>query len=138
MPTLSISGIWEGTYYYPNNDDDPVSFTAVISQNGAAIAGSASEPDVWGSGSVLYASIEGVIDCNSVSFFKTYDPLGTFAHSVRYEGTLNQDCTVISGSWNIDDYAGVFEMRREIFKSEMEQEESDAILVVSGSRLSPG
>ena len=137
MQAFSISGIWEGMYYYPNGDDDPVGFIATISQANETLLGSVSEPDVFGEATTLHASIEGIIDGSQVSFIKAYDPAGTLAHIVNYDGLVNADCTIISGKWNIGEYTGTFEMRREIIEIDLEEEE-EVVLVDPGSRLAPG
>ena len=86
----------------------------------------------------MRASLDGILEGQLLSFTKTYDPLGTYAHAVHYEGMMNPKCTAITGSWSIRDYSGKFEMYREDFEDEIENEEITSLVVASGSPLSRG
>jgi len=107
----SLTGMWNGLYSYPRALP-PVSFTAILIESGASISGTTHEPgDSIGVGGTAYATVFGRRTASTVDFTKVYD--SGSAHSVRYDGRINEDATEIEGRWQIPGvWSGKFLMIR--------------------------
>jgi caspase domain-containing protein len=113
--TGSISGVWSGTYFYPNGNQ-PVAFTFTFGSNGCS--GRGEEPNTFGDKSApkLFANLS----CSAatltpgqvITIRKNYDGTGGVSHSVTYTGTVSQDLRTISGHWAINATRGNFRMSR--------------------------
>jgi hypothetical protein len=114
--SASISGDWNGYYYYPNNKQPPVNF--LFSFAAAGCSGRSSEPNTFGakSASHLFANLscaDGTLHPGqTIVITKTYDGTGGVSHSVIYSGTVSQDMRSISGGWAVNDLRGTFTMSR--------------------------
>jgi len=113
--TGSISGVWNGTYYYPNGNR-PVPFTFTFGANGCS--GRAEEPNTFGNKTApklfasLTCSVASLLPGQTVTIRKTYDGTGGASHSVVYTGTVSRDLRSISGRWQINAVQGSFTMTR--------------------------
>lgn len=111
---LTLTGMWHGLFSYPRLYD-PTSFVAILIESGAGFSGTTHEPCAIEriSGGVLYATLQGRRDGAAVTFLKTYDGTGGWAHSVAYEGMLSGDGTEIEGRWRVSGvWSGKFLMIR--------------------------
>jgi hypothetical protein len=116
----SLTGIWHGLYTYADFPE-PVYFIAMLIHSGTSITGTTHESEVGETGAplTLFAMIDGSASGSSVTFTKTYDGSGGWAHSVAYDGELNGERTEIEGRWTISDRAsGRFLMIRSSGASE--------------------
>ena len=112
---MDLTGFWGGTYSYPATARAaPVSFDAELSQAGARLSGSITEPNSFASGGppLLRAFVDGLVEGHTVVFAKTYDGDGAI-HAVAYEGEAREDGTVIEGVWRVASLRGRFLMRRD-------------------------
>jgi len=126
----NLTGEWSGKFYYPNNEGSLNPFLARIQDHNGNLSGDITEPNLVGQiGDYLYAKISGSCEGREVTFLKTYDGQGDFAHVVHYNGALNESLEIITGFWHIDDYSGSFKMRRNT-DAEEEQEERETAKVV--------
>jgi hypothetical protein len=110
----SLTGVWHGLYSYPA-EQRPVSFVATLIETASAVSGTTHEPCTFGGGpgEILYATLAGSRQNNTVSFVKTYDGNNPFYHAVDYSGTLSPDGTEIEGRWHIPGvWSGKFLMIR--------------------------
>ena len=113
--TGSLSGTWNGTYYYPNGTQS-VGFTFSFGSNGCS--GRGEEPNTFGDKSApkLFANLSCSVTTLSpgqvVTIKKTYDGTGGVSHSVIYTGTVSPDLRSISGRWAINATRGTFRMSR--------------------------
>jgi len=113
--TGSISGVWNGTYYYPNGGQ-AVSFTFSFDPTGCS--GRGEEQNTFGNGSApklfanLSCSIGSLSPGQTFTIKKTYDGTGGVSHSVIYTGTVSADLRTISGQWAINATRGNFNMSR--------------------------
>lgn len=116
----ALTGIWHGLYTYASQPE-PVYFVATLIQSGSSLTGTTHESERGETGAplTLFAMIDGTVAGASVSFSKTYDGSGGWAHSVAYDGALNSERTEIEGRWAIADKAsGRFLMIRSSGASE--------------------
>ncbi|MBN8533457.1 MAG: hypothetical protein J0L51_05145 [Rhizobiales bacterium] len=99
----SLTGIWHGLYTYASQPE-PVYFVATLIQSGTLLMGTTHESEEGRSGAplTLFASIDGRIDQDIVTFTKAYDGSHGWEHQVSYEGLLNGDRTEIEGNWRIE------------------------------------
>jgi Caspase domain len=113
--TGSLSGTWNGTYFYPNGTQS-VGFTFSFGSNGCS--GRGEEPNTFGDKSApkLFANLSCAVTTLSpgqvVTIKKTYDGTGGVSHSVIYTGTVSPDLRSISGRWAINATRGTFRMSR--------------------------
>jgi hypothetical protein len=91
---FNLGGAWNGLYFYPGYPE-PVSFVALLIDVGSHFSGSIHEYEgiISEQRILLYASVDGEREGSQVSFLKTYDGMGGWKHTVRYEGALNCDAT---------------------------------------------
>ena len=99
MDPKSLTGIWQGSYTYPQGL--AVQFVATLIESGSTVTGSVHEPCTLGQGEIIYATLLGHHDGSAVDFVKTYDGSNPNYTEVSYEGTLNGDATEIEGRWII-------------------------------------
>lgn len=110
----SLTGMWRGLFSYPRLWE-PNPFVAILVQSGTGISGTTHEPCQIGPmrGRILYATLVGARDGTAVSFVKTYDGSGGWAHAVMYDGRLSSDGNEIGGRWHVPDmWSGRFLMLR--------------------------
>jgi hypothetical protein len=104
----NLTGIWNGTYFYPPNAECPAQFVKfwmiVIDDNGG-IAGFIKEPNTFGRVDApwLHSTYKGRSDGASrkISFVKTYDGTAGVSHNVQYSGQLSADGVNVKGEWQI-------------------------------------
>ncbi|WP_448501311.1 hypothetical protein [Sphingomonas sp.] len=117
-----LTGEWTGIFSYPHSLPS-TAFEAVLTDRDGVLAGTVSEPDLYGPGNVI-AAIEGTRDGNAVRFGKYY-PAGAEDDGydmVAYSGLLSQDGNEISGHWDIPgEWSGGFIMIRRSAEPEAEQ-----------------
>ena len=105
----SLTGVWQGTYYYPFGLGE-VSFAATLIKSGTSLTGTTHEVEPWIPGT-LCASISGIRLGRAVEFVKTYD--ARYSEPIAYEGILSYDLTEIEGRWVIaKKLSGTFRMIR--------------------------
>jgi hypothetical protein len=100
--TTNLTGIWHGLYSYPV-ESAPVYFVSTIISAGGYVSGSTHEAVKGSRGAPLtvFAALDGSRQGHSIEFIKAYDGTGGWKHTVRYEGTLNDDATEIEGFWTL-------------------------------------
>ncbi len=98
----SLSGVWHGLYSYARQPE-PVYFVATLIQSDTLLSGTTHESIEGRSGAplTLFASIDGRVDHDIVSFSKSYDGSYGWHHVVTYEGLLSADRLEIEGHWVI-------------------------------------
>lgn len=110
---IGLTGVWQGLYTYPFGLS--VSFTAILIEAGSHLSGSTSEPcSVPGCPiSTHDALLLGGLQGNTVTFKKTYKPMGHGYGTADYDGTLNADSCEIEGLWKVANFgSGRFLMIR--------------------------
>jgi len=110
---IDLSGAWNGLYSYPDWPE-PVTFVALVIDVGSQLSGGIHEYEgiVSERRILLHASMNGRRTGSAVNFLKSYDGTGGWAHSVEYDGSLNDDATEIAGHWYVDGSSGRFVMMR--------------------------
>jgi hypothetical protein len=115
-PQGSLTGLWRGWYYYPEDALRPVCFQLVLVQSGSTTAGFIKEPNTFGQRREpwLHATFKGSFDEKEkkLNFTKTYDGTGGESHDVVYSGTLSNDGTKLEGNWDINGTGGKFTLER--------------------------
>lgn len=116
----SATGLWVGTYEYPDNAQPPVSFSAVFKSGKEAessmATGNSIEVNTFGA--PLAPALGGnmiirIFDDNRVEMVKTYDGKGDISHSVWYSGKYDPAADSIAGTWYIaDGWSASFTMKR--------------------------
>lgn len=114
--SADLTGCWYGSYA-ATDYTEANRFIALIEDSGGSVVGRISEPDDLGLAEVRHATLSGRRSGTAVAFVKQYDG-GVLAHAVDYQGTLNEDATVLRGGWSFGDYRGAFVMEREVFSTE--------------------
>jgi hypothetical protein len=113
--TGGLTGVWNGTYYYPDGDK-PVAFVFSFGSDGCL--GRSEEPNTFGNKSTpklfanLSCSAPTLSPGGEITIKKTYDGTGGVSHSVIYKGTVSADLRSISGQWTINATHGNFRMSR--------------------------
>lgn len=116
-----LTGVWYGSYRYDAGSGN--GFIAVFEEAGG-FTGTITEPDPHGGAGLLRATVSGQRDGTMVRFVKQYDGSGGWSHAVHYSGRVDDEGTVISGTWRVDWLRGTFTMEREKFTEvELEAEE---------------
>ena len=120
----NVSGLWMGSYSYPDGLGPTTPFLARIEDRGGALSGTIIEPNLQG---YLSDSVEAVIRGTrhgvEIDFTKVYDGAADFAHAIDYVGRLSGDGNRIGGVWSLEDIDGSFEMFREALWEEAGEEE---------------
>ena len=108
-----LTGRWTGVYLYESGLGEPVNFLCDLEDEAGALTGEISERvSLFEADEQLSAFVLGQRSGSNVSFAKTYDGAGSFAHRVDYAGQVNETGTIISGYWDIEGEGGTFSMRR--------------------------
>jgi hypothetical protein len=110
----SLTGIWHGLYNYPTLPE-PVYFVATLISFGQHFSGTTHEASEGRNNAPLqlFASLEGSVQNNTVSFRKRYDSNTGRDYAIDYQGTLSTDNSEIEGTWSIPgDWSGTFLMVR--------------------------
>ncbi|WMS86989.1 hypothetical protein [Pleionea litopenaei] len=102
----NLDGLWLGSYYYDrptSGEEGAFDFSIVFEQETNSFTGKALEPRYFGDGqeAALIAKIKGKTDGKRVWFDKTYDGSAGQTHTVKYELVIQQDETMMLGSWSI-------------------------------------
>lgn len=108
-----LTGEWTGIFSYPHSLPS-TSFDAVIVDRDGVLAGSVTEPDLYGPGA-LVSAIEGTCDGHIVRFAKYYPSAAADDDydMVAYNGLLAADGNEIAGQWDIPgEWSGGFVMIR--------------------------
>ena len=105
-----LSGLWSGSYGYPPGTGPVTGFTCLLLDNDGELSGSTSERSE--SGGRERAVVQGRRAGHSVTFLKTYDGAGAYAHCVAYAGELDGDATTLIGRWKLERWTGPFVMSR--------------------------
>jgi hypothetical protein len=117
--SLSLTGVWQGTYYYYPLGSGAVTFTATLIEYGVTLAGTTHEADEEGADVVLCATVAGSRLGRSVVFVKTYEAGKPHSDPIEYDGVLSSDGTEIAGRWLIPMLnSGTFRMIRPARKVE--------------------
>lgn len=125
---LDMTGLWHGTYTYPDYVRETMPFAANIADAGGRLSGTIIEP---ASGEEeLYAEeaeavIAGSRGGRSVDFTKTYSG-AIWNHSVDYVGQLSADGQSVTGMWSVESVDGTFEMHRDLKLSDLAEVEEQA------------
>lgn len=112
----SISGFWAGIYRYLDPNYPTVKFDCELTQENSTLFGAITEVDILKTVELfsLKSSISGYRSGRKIKFTKTYiNADENYALPVYYRGTINWTGRRISGVWNVADWNGTFEMRRE-------------------------
>lgn len=123
-----MTGAWFGHYSYA--DGRPaVQFIASLSETGGAFAGEISEPNSVGpSAAYLHAVVDGQRRGRSIRFTKLYDGEAEVAHSIHYEGELDEGGEEATGRWRLPTEHGPFRMTRaHVAEEEREEETADML-----------
>jgi hypothetical protein len=111
----SLTGIWQGTYYYPFGLGE-VSFVATLIESGTSLTGTTHEVEPSAPGVTLCGSLSGTRLGSAVEFVKIYD--AGDRNPIAYEGALSNDRTEIQGRWVIaNEWSGTFRMIRPASKA---------------------
>lgn len=118
--TKNLTGIWHGLYSYPRRRP-AVPFVATLIESGSSLSGTTHEqcgssghPD-----QMMYATLLGHHQGQTVAFVKTYDGDDPHYGSVAYEGIVSDDGTEIEGRWLVPGHwSGKFLMIRSAGNSE--------------------
>ncbi len=100
-----IEGVWVGFYEYTlNNQPARVEFSLILESNGNKVVGKMMEPNTFGDEKniALFSNVNGVINDQTVKFYKTYDGASGASHSVLYELDFANEQRVARGTWTID------------------------------------
>ncbi|HEX8533020.1 MAG TPA: hypothetical protein VF662_02540 [Allosphingosinicella sp.] len=125
---INLSGLWLGSYSYPNGLGPTTPFLATLQDHDGALSGSIVEPNTVGrSSEQLGAILSGSRTGSSVDFTKVYDAESDAAHAVDYVGRLSADGNTISGVWSLEDMDGTFEMYREAVWEEQAGREAEVV-----------
>ena len=127
---LDMTGLWHGTYTYPDYARETLPFVANLTDTGGRLSGTIMEP-ATGEESYHAEETEAVLAGSrggrAVDFTKTY--LGAvWAHSVDYVGQLSADGQSVTGMWSVESLDGVFEMHRDLKLEELAEVEEAAEL----------
>ena len=115
-----LTGIWNGTYFYPPNAENPaqfVKFWMIALDRDGKISGFIKEPNTFGQVDApwLHSTYKGGLDgtTGKLSFTKTYDGTAGVSHNVEYTGELAADGAMVSGEWQIpDSWGGRFTLNK--------------------------
>lgn len=132
--SCSLTGQWSGEYAYPFHSGPTTPFLAVIQEDGGRITGTIIEPDVVSGNPILEARIVGLRTSTSVDFTKIYPsaPCG-YENPVDYVGSISESGNTITGVWSLLELDGTFEMRREISRENLHEDQvSDSMSVDNG------
>jgi hypothetical protein len=117
--SLSLTGVWQGTYYYYPLGSGAVTFTATLIESGVTLTGTTHEADEEAADVVLCATVAGSRFGRSVAFVKSYEAGKPHSDPIEYDGILSSDGTEIVGRWVISIFAaGTFRMIRPARKVE--------------------
>lgn len=113
-----FSGVWSGTYHYPQNSGlKRVNFHVIMVHDGTRLVGFIKEPNTFAEQVEpwLHAVCRGRFDepTGKLTFTKTYDGTAGEDHEVEYNGLLSGDGTKIEGTWTIPDvHSGGFTLQK--------------------------
>lgn len=129
---LDMTGLWHGTYTYPDYTNETLPFVANMTDAGGRLSGTIMEPATGEE--AFYAEeaealLAGSRGGRSVDFTKTYNG-AIWVHSVDYVGQLSADGQAVTGMWSVDDMDGTFEMHRDLKLEELAEVEEAAELPV--------
>ncbi len=128
MPEANLSGLWMGTYAYPDARGPTTPFLAKLEDHDGSLTGSIIEPNTIGrSSDELQAVISGSRQGSAIDFTKMYDGESDAAHAVDYVGRLSGDGNSITGVWSLAEVDGYFEMHREAIWEEAAGEEAEVV-----------
>jgi hypothetical protein len=99
-----IEGLWVGFYEYTLNDQPTrVEFSLILESNGNKVVGKIMESNTFGDNKniALFANVNGVLNNQTVKFYKTYDGASGANHSVLYEFHFANEHRVARGTWTI-------------------------------------
>jgi hypothetical protein len=99
-----IDGLWVGYYEYTLREKPArVEFSLVLKSDGSKVVGKMMERNTFGDKQViaLFANINGVVDGQTIKFYKTYDGSGSVNHSVLYELNFANEHRLARGTWTI-------------------------------------
>jgi hypothetical protein len=117
-----LTGEWTGMFCYRHSLPS-TAFDVVLFDRDGVLAGTVSEPDLYGPGTLI-AAIEGTRDGHAVRFGKYYPAAAADNNydMVAYNGLLSEDGNKISGRWDIpDEWSGGFVMIRRTSEPQAEQ-----------------
>lgn len=113
-----LTGIWNGTYYYPPNAECPaqfIKFWMIVIDNDGEISGFIKEPNTFGhvDDPWLHATYKGSVSGRHIKFRKTYDGTAGVNHSVDYSGQLSAAGSDAAGQWTIPgSWSGKFTLEK--------------------------
>lgn len=120
----ALTGTWQGIYFYPPEwEMASCDFVARLVETGSQFFGSITETV---SEDIAFqtdqgAYVEGTRDGRSITFVKSYDGSGDWAHKVTYQGELSHDGDEINGKWSITErgqtVTGPFFMTRRLHRA---------------------
>jgi hypothetical protein len=127
---INLSGLWMGSFSYPDGLGPTTPFLARLEDSDGSLGGSIIEPNTIGASSdQLEAVLSGSRQGSAVDFTKVYDGASDAAHAVDYVGRLSGDGNSITGVWSLADFDGTFEMHREAVWEERVGEEAEVVRI---------
>jgi len=124
----NLTGLWQGFYSYLSGEAT-VPFGATMIETPGWVTGSTNEVCTRGPerGNALYATFEGHRNGRLVRFTKVYDGPAVLYPRVEYEGAINNDGTIIEGTWTVPRrWSGRFVMVRSRKSAAVRQREKFA------------
>jgi len=100
---LNLSGHWQGQYSYVGRQQQPVPFSANLSESGSWLDGLIEEVGTAGDarGRPIAASVQGRRTGRSVTWIKLYHGNFRYYDAVQYAGEISADGQEIEGRWTI-------------------------------------
>ncbi len=110
---IDIKGLWNGSYRYSASEEiGATPFKARLAYSDGVLSGVILEVHLH-KDSDIRAKIEGIFDGKRVQFTKQYLEAGLeYQRAVEYQGEVDEDGCMITGTWSLPDDSGTFEMRR--------------------------
>ena len=120
-----MTGLWHGTYTYPDYARETLPFVANLTDAGGRLSGTIMEPATGEE--AFYAEeaealISGTRGGRAVDFTKTYHG-AVWLHSVDYVGQLSAAGQTVTGMWSVESLDGTFEMHRDLRLEELAEVE---------------
>jgi hypothetical protein len=115
---LALTGVWKGSYSYPDGERADVEFEAVLLLDGKKLTGITREVNTFGATDDphLHATLKGEYDpeTRKFSLTKTYDGTSGAMHDVSYTGAFKVDGSGTEGGmWDIGGIGSTFKLTKD-------------------------